>query len=307
MSNYIKIPTTDGTSLTIDSLTQIAIIEGGGTITVNNAEEVPDIAIIGGGGTGGKVAVSCGGRALDAASNSNWAGVGTGGAGAGATATSSTGGSGTGELGGQFDVTNTGGVLSVVMTSPGDNAKIGDTLTIAANPEGETSTWSDALTLSVVSADLATAVVGDLIAKVTSIGVGYKNSSDGVTLAAQDDGTLGITWSAALQCRIVGLVYDAGTEIFLPLDNVVSVIPQVADDAGYPQRAQIAYAQLGGVGNSLATMKLIGTIDADIQTEITLALSNAILSANSRPGSSPVVNFPTGITCSAVGYGTLPG
>tara|TARA_R110002020_G_scaffold27115_6_gene87359 strand:+ start:5866 stop:6768 length:903 start_codon:yes stop_codon:yes gene_type:complete len=292
MSNYIKIPMEDGTTLTTSALA-LSTITGGGTITGYTARIGMNVYTSTGEGAGATVNVTMDGRALSSVPLTGWGGsVGTA-SGTNPTAATGTGGSGSGATDPTFTVENNATDAEVTLVTPGDNLKVGDTITIPADIVSGDSQWSSPLTYVVTSSDLVAAVLADLIFTVVNGGTGYANG-DLLFMDIADPSGTEVSWDTMISITVSNLSgYLDGPYVLLPASDILCTNPNpmLLDDAV----VLYADAQVGGAAPKTATITFNGITTAEERLEITQSLNVAVLQANQAENSQPTLELPIGV------------
>ena len=301
MSNYIKIPMEDGTTLTTSALAA-STISGGGTITGYTARNGVAVITSSGEGAGATVDVTIGDRALDGASATfttitNYGTLGD----VGFTTNAASDVGLLAQAGGAtFDITTDAAqfITAVALNAVGTGYEVGDVIVIDVPGGANINNSGGAQTISVVAladSDLAAAADSDLIFTIVDGGTGYANGDD-VYLAMEDPSGTELAWTAVIDISILGLVgYLDGPYVLLPASNILCTTPNPMTASSPSVIVLYADAQVGGdIKNANITFNGITTTAEDI--EITQALNTAILKANQAENSQPTLELPTGVS-----------
>ncbi len=301
MSNYIKIPMEDGTTLTTGALAA-STITGGGTITGYTARNGITVYTSTGEGSGATVDVTMGDRKLDNTSavlmdGANYTDdfVDTAATEAGLLSPG----------GAEFTITADGaGNLSIDAITIGGAYEVGDTLTINVPTSGVGINQTGApgvitLTPLIADSDLKAPLIANLVFTIVDGGESYANGDELFIDIADPSGTE-VAWDAMISITVAGLTgYDDGPYVLLPVGNVLCTIPNPM--AGSDAVINYADAQVGGAIKA-ATITFSGITTAEERLEITQALNVAILHANQAENSQPTLVLPDGVRGLEVDY-----
>jgi len=301
MSNYIKIEMEDGKTLTGATLTT----SGGGTIAGYDARNGVEVFTSTGEGSGATINVTMDGRGLSSVPLTGWGGSVGNGSQSGATTADGTGGSGSGSTDPTFNVVNNATDLEVTLATPGDNLKVDDVITIAADTTSGNSRWSVPLTYTVTESDLVAATETDLEYTIANGGTGYANG-DVLFLDIQGSGPANeIAWSAVIEMTVSGLTgYDDGPFVLIPIDNAWCCGVNNSGKLGPMTGSTITIIyqeynannnQAGYPGADECTITFSG-VTTDAQRKIIMEnLNSVIAQASAAENSQPYLTMPAGV------------